>query len=123
MDRHRRHLVVVAEDDPLLRLDARLTLEDEGFTVIEASDAASALVVIEEHAEVEALFTDVQMPGPFCGLDLARRASDIRPGLTVFVTSGNIRITSSDLPASGRFFAKPYEMTAVARAMREAIAA
>ena len=73
MDSERTHLVVVAEDDPLLRLDARLSLEEAGFTVIEAGDAPTALTAIEENAEVEALFTDVQMPGAFGGLDLAHR--------------------------------------------------
>lgn len=121
MDDTRRHLVVVAEDDELLRLDARLSLEDEGFAVIEASDAATALSVIQQHAGVDALFTDVQMPGDFCGLDLARRAYLLRPGLTVFVTSGEVRVGAGDLPCRGRFFSKPYEMAHVAKALRAAV--
>ncbi len=123
MDNPSRHLVVVAEDDPLLRLDACMTLEAEGFDVIEAPDAPTALALIEEHAEVKALFTDVQMPGPFSGLVLAWRACDIRPWLKVFVASGEARISPDDLPCQGRFFSKPYEMSAVARALRAAVAA
>lgn len=113
----------MAEDDPLLRLDARLTLEDEGFAVIEAPDAPTALVAIQEHAEVEALFTDVQMPGPFGGLDLAHRAAHLRPGLAVIVASGDVRLSMSELPVASRFFPKPYEMDAVVRALRDVIVA
>ena len=122
MDSERTHLVVVAEDDPLLRLDARLSLEEAGFTVIEAGDAPTALTAIEENAEVEALFTDVQMPGAFGGLDLAHRARAMRPQLAVFVASGEVPVQACDMPRPSRFFAKPYEMAQVAEAMRAAVA-
>ena len=118
----RKPLVVVAEDDPLLRLDACLTLEDEGFTVIEAADGTEALDAISANPDVDALFTDVQMPGPLCGLDLAWRAQAIRPRLRVVVTSGTACLSDADLPRHGRFFAKPYELRVITRALRAVVA-
>lgn len=119
----RKPLVVVAEDDPLLRLDACMTLQDEGFAVIEAADAAVALEAIAANPGVDALFTDVQMPGPFCGLDLAWRAHDMRPRIQVIVTSGNARLCDADLPHNGRFFPKPYALCTIAQALRSSLAA
>ena len=118
----RKPKVVVAEDDPLLRLDARQTLEDAGFDVVEAEDGASALATIEQDASVDVVFTDVQMPGPICGLDLARRVHILRPQTPVFVASG--QAAEDEVHASGcrGFFRKPYALELVVRELRAAVA-
>ena len=118
----RNPLVVVAEDDALLRLDACMTLQEEGFTVIEAADGCAALEAIEANPGVDALFTDVQMPGPLGGLDLAWRAHALRPRLRVIVASGDVRLCDADLPSNGRFFAKPYTLSTITRVLRAAVA-
>lgn len=108
MEKQRR-VVVVAEDEWLIREVAREILSDAGFTVIEASDAASGLAAVQAHAaEVSALFTDVRMPGAFDGLELARRARDVVPHLAILVTSGHVWPKAEQMPPGCQFLQKPY---------------
>ena len=65
-------VILVVEDEPLIRMNAAVLLEDEGYEVIEAATARAALAILEKrNGEVEALFTDVDMPGDMNGLELA----------------------------------------------------
>lgn len=104
-----RAAVLVVEDEPLLMFEAVDFLEDEGFTVYNASNADEALREMEEHADIGVLFTDVQMPGSMNGLALARAVRDCWPLVNIIVTSGHVEISDDDLPAAGvYFFPKPY---------------
>ncbi len=58
-----RTVVLIVEDEPLVRMLGTDVLEDAGFAVVEAVDAREALEQLEAHPEVDILFTDVQMPG------------------------------------------------------------
>jgi CheY-like chemotaxis protein len=66
-------VVLVVEDEAILRFVATDMLEGEGYTVVEATTAVEALKVLETRPEVRALFTDIEMPGRLDGMDLARR--------------------------------------------------
>ncbi len=67
-------IVVVAEDEWIIRATAVEVLTQAGFAVVEAADGAGALAAImQRSADVRALFTDVRMPGSIDGLELARR--------------------------------------------------
>ena len=63
------------EDEELLRLHAADLLEEHGFRVVEARNAAAALKVLETRDDVRLLFTDIQMPGALDGMDLAARGA------------------------------------------------
>jgi CheY-like chemotaxis protein len=65
-------VALVVEDETLLRLYAAGLLEEHGFAVLEAVNAAEALKVLQSRADVRLLFTDVQMPGALDGMELAR---------------------------------------------------
>ena len=81
--------IVVAEDDPELRLLVVDVLTDAGFEVLEADHADAALrILCSAEGGVEALFTDVNMPGSMNGLELARRAHRKWPWLPVMIGSG-----------------------------------
>jgi two-component system, response regulator PdtaR len=69
----RTSAIVVAEDDELVRLVATGLLEDHGYAVVEAANAETALSLIEKRPDVRLLFTDIQMPGKWDGVDLARQ--------------------------------------------------
>jgi CheY-like chemotaxis protein len=101
-------VVLVVDDEPLIRMNAADMLTDAGWTAIEAADAAEALALLEAHPEVTVLFTDINMPGDMDGLDLARRVHDLRPDVHLIVTSGKMRPRREDLPGSGEFLGKPY---------------
>ena len=120
MTRARKPVAVVAEDDPILRLDACQSLEAAGFEVLDACDAPSALAAFADH-EVDVLFTDLQMPGPYGGLDLARRVHERWPRVRLFLTSGALRLERDEIPDDGKFVAKPYHIESVVQEMRAAV--
>jgi CheY-like chemotaxis protein len=102
-------VVVVVEDEILLRLLAVDTLTDAGFAVVEARHAAEALAHLEAEAEtVDVLFTDIQMPGEMDGLELAHHAFRHWPWIALMITSGGATAAAAAFPAGSRFFAKPY---------------
>ena len=109
--------VLVVEDDPLLLLDAVDMLEDEGFRVYPARNAATAIRLLERHDHIRILFTDVDMPGSMDGLKLAHAVKDRWPPVRIVVTSGLPHVTQTDVPSEGLFFSKPYPPASVVAAL------
>ncbi len=66
-----RPVVLIVEDEPLLRWNAVAMVEDAGFDVVEAANAIEAISILEKRRDVRAVFTDVQMPGSIDGVRLA----------------------------------------------------
>ena len=108
-------VVLVVEDEPIILMDAMQSLEDAGFDVVDAFDAEHALLCLERRPDIGALFTDVNMPGRFNGVQLARMVSERRPDVVVIVTSGAMKVQKSDLPEGGQFVPKPYRGEHVAK--------
>ena len=108
-------LVLIVDDEPLLRLIGADVLTDAGFDVIEASNADEALMLLEQNAGVRVVFTDVEMPGRLDGFALADRIEAKWPAIGVFVTSGR-RLPAASFNAAGqRFLPKPYSLDHVVR--------
>ena len=101
-------LILVVEDQEILRLYAADLLEEHGFRVVEAQNAAAALKVLETRNDVRMLFTDIQMPGALDGMDLAREVHQRWPRVLLVITSGQKKPTEAEIPDHGRFVAKPY---------------
>lgn len=116
-------VALVAEDEPLLRMAAADLLNDIGFRVLEASDAAAALHHLEQHPEVQLLFTDVQMPGPIDGYALARVVAHRWSHVAIVVVSGGTIPRPGDLPAKARFLPKPYRAGLILEAVQELLMA
>jgi CheY-like chemotaxis protein len=95
--------VLVVEDEPLIRINIVTELEDEGFTVLEAGDAREATALLEAHAVVNVIFTDMDIPGGINGLELARLFRERVPAMHVIVTSGFHYIYEEDLPPLASF--------------------
>ena len=112
-------VVLVVEDDELLRWSAMIVLEDSGYSVLEASDAGEALTTLEQRADVRIIFTDVQMPGAIDGVRLAHLVSQRWPLLKIIVTSGRMRLQQDDLPKGGVYLMKPYSATELTTAVYE----
>jgi len=114
-----RPVVLIVEDEPLLRLYASDTFEDIGYEVIEAANADEALVILESRADIRVLFTDIQMPGSIDGLKLARAVRDRWPPITVIVTSGLTDPRAIAMPEGGAFVRKPYGPAQIETALRD----
>jgi CheY-like chemotaxis protein len=72
-------VVLVVEDDPLLRMLAVEVVEEAGFIAIEARDADEAVILLESRTDIALLFTDINMPGSMDGLKLAHAVRDRWP--------------------------------------------
>lgn len=117
LDRTRR--IVVAEDDEVLRTVVVEILTDDGFEVFEAGHAEEALRILCKQAQgVQVLFTDINMPGPINGLELASRARQRWPWVRVMIGSGT---TPEALPSEGRFLLKPYKLSVLREQVRELV--
>jgi two-component system, response regulator PdtaR len=118
----KRAVILVVEDDFLIRLNTAETLEDSGFEVIEAMNADEAIVILERRSDITVLFTDIQMSGSMDGLKLATAVRDRWPPILIFATSGQIKLGPNDLPDGGRFLPKPYSTTEITKILREVLA-
>jgi CheY-like chemotaxis protein len=119
LDQPRRPLVLVVEDDHLLRLDAIDMVEAAGFEVMEAANADEAIAILESRNDITVVFTDVQMPGSMDGLKLARAVRGRWPPIKIVTTSGLQIIEETDLPEGGRFLPKPYSSVQVRGLLHE----
>ncbi|WP_262027089.1 response regulator [Microvirga sp. Mcv34] len=117
-----RPVILLVEDEPLLRFFVSDVLEEAGFEVIETGNAEEALTWLEVRDDVRVIFTDIQMPGSLNGLDLISCAHQRWPEVLVLVVSGGIRPSAAELPEGGRFVAKPYEESLVLGHLREMVA-
>jgi len=103
-------VVLVVEDDMVLRMRAVDVVEDAGFTPIEAVSADEAIQILESRDDVSLLFTDIQMPGSMDGLKLAHAAYSRWPHIKIILVSGQVAVKDGDKPADSRFFPKPFEL-------------
>jgi CheY-like chemotaxis protein len=117
----RKLVVLVVEDENLIRLSALDMVEEAGFEAIAASDADEAIRILESRNDIRAVFTDVHMPGSMDGLRLARVVRNRWPPVALIVTSGRRSVLETDLPPGGRFLDKPYEPAQIEAALRELI--
>jgi two-component sensor histidine kinase len=113
--------VLVVEDEMMLRMRAVDIVEDAGFTAIEAVNADEALAILESRADIELLFTDIQMPGSMDGLKLAHAVHKRWPSIKIILVSGKLTPTEVEKPAHSRFFEKPLEVKQMIAEMQEMI--
>jgi len=81
-------MVLVVEDEAIIRLMLVDELEDAGFAVIEAEGADAAVAILRNGAKICAVVTDVKMPGSMDGLGLATWMRDQAPRVPIIITSG-----------------------------------
>jgi CheY-like chemotaxis protein len=117
----KRPLVLIVEDEFLVRMGTRIAVEIAGFDVIEAGDADEAIAILAARSDIHLVFTDVHMPGSMDGLKLAHFVRNRWPPIKIIATSARVRITESDLPEGGRFLPKPYSAAEITATLRELI--
>src|ERR671920_1388092 len=109
-------VVLLVEDELLVRMTAADELEEAGFQVLEAANADVALKVLEARSdEVQVLFTDVHMPGSMDGMELAEQVHARWPHVRLLISSGYARPQPDEIPDHGHFVPKPYRAATVVR--------
>jgi len=112
-------VVLIVEDEFLLRIDAVDMIKAAGFEVVEAANADEAIEILESRQDITVIFTDIQMPGSMDGLKLARAVRGRWPPIKIVATSGHLHVSETDLPEGGRFLPKPYSPVQVTGLLRE----
>jgi CheY-like chemotaxis protein len=120
---NKRPVVLIVEDEFLLRMSAAEMISEAGFDVVEAGNANEAIAILEARPDIHVVFTDIQMPGSMDGLKLARFVSDRWPPIKIVATSGFVKVGKDDLPEGGRFVPKPYRSEQIVATLRELTAA
>lgn len=113
-----RPVVLVVEDEPLLRLMALDLVEDAGIEAVGAANADEAISILESRRDIRVVFTDIDMPGSMDGLRLAAAIRDRWPPIRIIVTSGHRKVGTDDLPDEAVFFAKPYDFGMITAQLR-----
>jgi signal transduction histidine kinase/CheY-like chemotaxis protein/HAMP domain-containing protein len=118
-------LILVVEDEPVLRDLAQLILQDCGYRVLQAASGVEALEVWQKHhGSIDLLLTDMVMPDGLSGKDLAESLVGDKPELKVIFTSGyNVDDLGADLvkQIGSQFLQKPYSRFTLARAVRDCL--
>jgi CheY-like chemotaxis protein len=112
-------VVLVVEDEMLLRMRAVDMVEDAGYVPVEAVDADEALAILQSRSDIALLFTDVQMPGSMTGLQLALAVHERWPRIRIILASGQLKLSKSEIPENSRFFGKPLDSGEMIAEIRE----
>lgn len=115
--RNGKPVVLVVEDNLLVRMDAVNVVLDAGYEVEEAAGADEAIRILTSRDDVELVFTDVQMPGTMDGCELARYIEIRWPNIGIIVTSGVVIPETRVLPPNAGFLSKPYNSGAILEEM------
>lgn len=94
-------IVLVVEDEVLIRMGIVESLQEEGFEALEASNADDAITVLASHSDICLMFTDINMPGSMDGLKLATAVRVRWPPVKIIVTSGHLQMREDALPVVG----------------------
>jgi CheY-like chemotaxis protein len=101
-------VVLVVEDEILVRMSTAAFLRDCGFKVLEASTADAALDLLQA-APVNVVFSDIMMPGRVDGMGLVRWLKEHRPAIKSIVTSGTREVVAQGA-RHDVFLPKPYSL-------------
>ncbi len=115
-----RPVVLVVEDDALVRMSAADMVETLGFTALQAGDAEEALTILKGDERLDVLFTDIGLPG-MRGPALAIKAVELRPGLKVVFASGYGETEEAAMIAGAAHLGKPYQHSQLAEVLGRAV--
>ena len=114
-----RQVVLIVEDEALVRMTAVDMIEEAGFEILEATIAGKRILLLEARLDTTVVFTDIEMPGSMNGLKLAEAVGGRWPPIKIIATSGHYVVRDGDLPSGGLFSANPYSLNQISSALRE----
>lgn len=112
-------VVLVVEDDPMIRFDSVSLIENAGYEVLEATNAEEAIALLETRMDIAVVFTDVEMPGEMNGIKLARAIRDRWPPVHLIIASAHSAALAQEIPDGSHVFLKPYDGSMLIAAIAE----
>jgi CheY-like chemotaxis protein len=123
-DLQKQAVILVVEDEAILRMVAASFFEDAGFEVVEAADTGEALTVLESREDIHLVFTDIDLPpSSVNGLTLAQAVTDRWPPIKIVIVSGHDVPGEGTMLTGSRFFPKPYRAEEMIATVREMLSA
>lgn len=101
-------VVLVVEDEPIIRMNAVTVIEDAGYDVLEAGNADDAILLLETRSDIRVVFSDIEMPGSMNGLKLIHAVRERWPPVVLILASGRVSPLVADMPSDTVFLRKPY---------------
>jgi PAS domain S-box-containing protein len=117
LDPERRRQILLVEDDQEVSALTRELLTSLGFSVLHVSSADAALGALANARDIDAVLSDVMMPGGVSGLELARKIRQRHPALTILLTTGYVESVASMNDGEFSLLLKPYTVEALASAL------
>lgn len=112
-------IMLIVEDEPLIRMCAVDFAEEAGYATREAKDSAEAIAILEAGEDLAVLFTDITLPGGMDGLDLATLAATRWPAMRIMLASGALAGLPADVAPGAYRLPKPYGMAQFLTALEE----
>ena len=115
-------LILVVEDEAIVRMHAVTVLEDAGFSTVEAANGEEAIALLEARSDIRIVFTDIQLGEGMDGLALARAIRERWPPVELLLASGRMRVDPAQMPERGVFLGKPYQAGQLVQCVRSLVA-
>jgi CheY-like chemotaxis protein len=100
-------VVLVVEDEPLLRMDTVDMVEEAGFCAVEAANAEQAIHLLENRSDIRIILSDIDMPPGMDGMTLVAMVRRRWPPIAIVLVSGHFASADVVIPEGGKFFSKP----------------
>lgn len=101
-------VVLVIDDEPVLRILMMDLVESAGFEVFGAANAGEAIRVLESRDDIDIILSDIHMPPGIDGMELAAIVRDRWPPIAIILISGRLKASEVKMPEGSVFFSKPY---------------
>jgi CheY-like chemotaxis protein len=108
-------VVLVVEDQPIIRMETVQMIKDAGYAVVDAPNASEAISILEGRSDIRAVFTEIRVPGHRNGLDFGRAVTERWPLVRLMMTSGVPK--ANNFPADWHYIPKPYDGAQLAAAL------
>jgi CheY-like chemotaxis protein len=110
-------VILVVEDQAIIRMGAVALVVEAGYDALEAEDADEAIRILEARTDIRLVFTDVDMPGTMDGMKLTHYIRKRWPPVKLLVASGMMILKESEFPEGAKFFPKPYSEQKIVEAI------
>jgi CheY-like chemotaxis protein len=115
-------VVLIVEDEPVIRANLREYLHGEGYHVVEAENAVEAFDILSRKPHLDLMITDFRLPGGISGVEIAEPAVKLRPDLKVIFISGypmEVRESKHPIVQRAPLLAKPFLLDDLHALMRK----
>ena len=114
--------MLIVDDEPTVRMLVTEVLSENAYNILEATDGASAMRILENGQRIDLVITDVGLPGGMNGRQLADAARQQRPDMKVLFITGyaeNAAVGNGLLERGMEILTKPFAMSALAKKVRD----